>query len=160
MTLPPNPGPPSEGPKTSVGQSAIAPECPPCPVQSAAAQWPTPHPCAPQVRTLAGSIDAGFCDGVGRRARFCGPSAVAADVKGNVIVTDSDNHRIRMISPQKQVSTIGCMLPSKLWWEKEDVIVRPYIPCKIPMWVELDAGGALVVTAMSDHHVFLVKPDP
>ena len=49
----------------------------------------------------------GGADGTGRQARFNGPSAVAVDLSGNLIVTDRDNHMIRMVTPEGVVTTLG-----------------------------------------------------
>ncbi|RPJ54798.1 MAG: gluconolaconase, partial [Acidobacteria bacterium] len=48
--------------------------------------------------TLAGA-EAGFANGVGPLARFRGPSGVALDPGGTVRVADSENHRVRQLTP-------------------------------------------------------------
>jgi sugar lactone lactonase YvrE len=58
------------------------------------------------VTTLAGSTT-GYADGTGTAARFHYPKSVAADGSGNVYVGDSNNHRIRKISPEGAVSTLA-----------------------------------------------------
>ncbi|GEM_PF-6664890 len=50
------------------------------------------------VSTLAGATE-GFADGVGTQARFHGPFGIAVDGVGNVLVADTNNHRIRRVSP-------------------------------------------------------------
>jgi DNA-binding beta-propeller fold protein YncE len=60
-----------------------------------------------QVSTLAGTGEKGHRDGEGTFARFNSPNGIAVDGGGNVIVADTDNHRIRMITPQGQVSTLA-----------------------------------------------------
>jgi serine/threonine-protein kinase len=59
------------------------------------------------VSTLAGSGRAGFADGAGAAAQFNGPSGVAVDGKGSIIITDSGNHRVRKITPDGTVSTLA-----------------------------------------------------
>ena len=61
------------------------------------------------VTTVAGSpIGAsGFVDGVGSDARFKNPSGIALDSAENLIVADSDNHAIRMVSPNGTVTTLA-----------------------------------------------------
>jgi speckle-type POZ protein len=50
------------------------------------------------VSTLAGSGEATWGDGQGTQAHFNAPFGVAVDGEGNVIVADTDNHRIRNIA--------------------------------------------------------------
>lgn len=59
-----------------------------------------------EVKTLAGST-AGLQDGPVAEAKFQYPSGVAVDPEGNVYVADSDNQRIRKITPDGVVSTLA-----------------------------------------------------
>ena len=47
--------------------------------------------------TLAGSGLEGHSDGIGTAASFLFPMGVALDASGNLLVADTDNHRIRRI---------------------------------------------------------------
>ena len=67
-----------------------------------------------KVSTLAGGgatgdgAPGGYKDGTGANARFKMPSGVAVDSKsGNIYVADQDNHRIRMVTPTGEVSTVA-----------------------------------------------------
>ena len=50
------------------------------------------------VSTLAGSGFYSYADGVGSAASFRSPGGVSVSSSGVVFVSDSDNHRIRMIT--------------------------------------------------------------
>ena len=60
-----------------------------------------------QMVLVAGSEEAGFRDGVADQARFSRLSDIAVDDEGNAYVTDRDNHRVRKISPDGQVTTLA-----------------------------------------------------
>lgn len=59
------------------------------------------------VTTLAGNVNYGFRDGFGTAARFSFPYSIAIDNNDNIIVADSYNNRIRMITPAGDVTTIA-----------------------------------------------------
>lgn len=59
------------------------------------------------VTTLAGNGTPGFEDGVGPVARFLNPTDVAVDANGNVLVADTGNASIRLITPGGDVSTLA-----------------------------------------------------
>jgi sugar lactone lactonase YvrE len=59
------------------------------------------------VTTLAGSWEDGYKDGFGLDAQFKVPASLAVDDAGNVYVADTNNHRIRRISPEGEVTTFA-----------------------------------------------------
>lgn len=60
------------------------------------------------VSTLAGVAGQnGAADGVGSTARFNSPSAISIDSSGNLYVSDTNNHTVRLISPDGRVSTVA-----------------------------------------------------
>jgi len=70
----------------------------------------TPPPLQPNqgvVTTLAGSGEPGFVNEIGVTAQFNNPHGVAIDSSRNVYVADSNNHRIRKITPSGEVSTLA-----------------------------------------------------
>ncbi len=60
-----------------------------------------------QVSTLAGNGIIGSSDGDGKDAQFYNPVGIAVDAQGNLYIADSENHRIRKITPAGIVSTIA-----------------------------------------------------
>jgi len=62
---------------------------------------------AGQVSTLAGSGFPGAGDGNGTSASFRYPVGIAVDGMGNVYVADTENHKIRKITPAGQVTTLA-----------------------------------------------------
>lgn len=58
------------------------------------------------VSTVAGG-QKGYADGVGTEAKFNGVIGMVCDPKGNLLVTDYYNNRIRRISPDGKVETIA-----------------------------------------------------
>jgi sugar lactone lactonase YvrE len=59
------------------------------------------------VTTVAGDGIPGHRDGPARQARFRGPTGIAVDARGRIIVADTYNDRIRAIHPDGTVSTIA-----------------------------------------------------
>ncbi len=60
-----------------------------------------------EVGTLAGDGEAGHRDGPAAQAQFNAPTDVAVDTAGIIYVADSQNNRIRVISPEGMVSTLA-----------------------------------------------------
>jgi sugar lactone lactonase YvrE len=59
------------------------------------------------VTTVAGDGVPGYADGAAGQARFRGPTGVAVDTRGRIVVADTYNDRVRAIDPGGTVSTIA-----------------------------------------------------
>jgi sugar lactone lactonase YvrE len=69
------------------------------------------------VSTVAGSgkvgdLGGGYADGPALQAEFRRPAALAMDAAGNLYIADEKNHRIRVLSPDRIVSTLAGSGPS------------------------------------------------
>ena len=76
----------------------------------------TPNPDLPRFAGLFGSTTAdpsprGYTDGPAGTARFNDPQGVAVDSQGNIYVADSQNRRIRKITPGGTVTTVAGTSP-------------------------------------------------
>jgi len=87
------------------------------------------------VSTLAGDgkKGTGFADGLGLTARFYGPTALALDTHGNLLVSDSENDSIRRVTTAEgRVTTVaGRRQSSRGFADGEGVVARFYSPIGI-----------------------------
>jgi DNA-binding beta-propeller fold protein YncE len=59
------------------------------------------------VRTISGDNQPGMSDGASYRARFDRPTGISLDTAGNLYVADTGNHRIRMVAPNGDTTTVA-----------------------------------------------------
>lgn len=60
-----------------------------------------------QVSTVAGNGILGFTDGSSTQSRMNFPTGITVDANGNVLVADTYNHAVRMVSPDGRVTTVA-----------------------------------------------------
>jgi len=110
------------------------------------------------VTTLAGSWEDGYKDGFGSDAQFKAPASVAVDDAGNVYVADTNNHRIRLVSPEGEVTTLAGPLKAGYAAGYAD---GPAAEAKFngPRSVAVDGAGNIYVADTGNHCVRVVSPD-
>ncbi len=100
------------------------------------------------VTTIAGDGTGGFTDGVGTAAKFNGPTGVAIDSSGNIIVSDYYNHRIRKIDTSGNVTTIvGNGTAS--FADGNSTTAK----FKYPKGVTVDSDGNIIVADQDNHRI-------
>ncbi len=106
------------------------------------------------VTTLAGSRY-GFADGTGTTARFDSPRAVAVDDSGNLYVADTNNNRIRKITPAGVVTTLA----GDTWGHVGSVDgTGSDALFNSPQGITVDGGGNVYVADTSNHKIRKITP--
>jgi len=110
------------------------------------------------VTTLAGGSQAGYKDGFGLDALFKSPASLAVDRAGNVYVADTNNHRIRRISPEGEVTTLAG--PPKAGYAA-GYADGPAVEARFqsPRSVAVDEAGNVYVADTGNHCIRVISPD-
>ena len=104
--------------------------------------------------SILASVGFGFADGPAAVARFNNPIGVAVDKVGNVFVADSENHRIRKISPDGEVTTLaGSGLPGLV--NGSGTMAQ----FNFPFGVAVDETGNVFVADSANHTIRKISPD-
>ena len=105
------------------------------------------------VSTLAGSGSEGSNDGTGANASFYFPNGVAVDTSGNVYVADTNNHKIRKISPSCVVETFAGS-----GFQGRTNGAGTCASLSYPTSVALDAIGNVYVADSGNHKIRRISP--
>jgi len=108
------------------------------------------------VTTLAGTAGTiGFADGPAATAKFWSPSGVAVDTAGNVYVADTNNNRIRKITPAGVVSTLAGSSTGASGFTDGTGSAASF---NYPNDVALDTAGNLYVADWSNNAIRKITP--
>lgn len=99
------------------------------------------------VSTIAGST-AGFADGNGTAAKFLYPAGLALDQDGNLLVADSENHRIRKITPEGEVTTFA-----GVGTQGANDGLTATSQFYLPREIDIDAAGNIYVVEVGNHRI-------
>ncbi|TGE18942.1 NHL repeat-containing protein [Hymenobacter elongatus] len=121
---------------------------------------PAPMPLAAthNVTILAGTTGFGYADGTGAAAAFDVPAGLAVDAQGNVYVADTNNQRIRKISPAGVVTTLAGSGP--VGRDQGGYVDGPVAQAMFrqPSGVAVDAQGAVYVADFGNYRVRKISP--
>jgi sugar lactone lactonase YvrE len=106
------------------------------------------------ISTLAGSGTAGFINATGASAQFNEPFGIAVDAGGKVYVADTENHRIRTITPQGVVATLA-----GTGREGSTDGAGNIAQFSFPAGVRLDSAGNLYVADFGNSKVRKILPN-
>ena len=107
------------------------------------------------VTTLAGNGSPTFADGTGTAASFKYPSGIAVGPNGNIYISDRDNYRIRMMTPQGEVTTLaGSGFPRFF-----DGAPGSYAAFNLPIGIAMDRNGNIIVADRDNNAIRKVEPN-
>jgi sugar lactone lactonase YvrE len=108
-----------------------------------------------EVTTFAGLAgNPGSNDGTGSSARFNYPICLTSDPAGDLFVSDSNNHTIRMITPWGVVTTVAGQVGNPGRANGTGTAAQFYTPTGLA----LDSGGNLYVADRDNHTIRKVTP--
>ena len=114
------------------------------------------NPVSDTIATVAGNGKSGYSgDGAAAtQARLNSPKGIVLDSKGNILITDSGNHRIRRVDHRTGIiTTIVGSSTSTL-----KGINPNHVQLRFPAGVALDSKGNILITDSGNHRILRVNP--
>ncbi|PCE66291.1 cadherin domain-containing protein [Sediminicola luteus] len=105
-----------------------------------------------EVTTLAGS-DEGDLNGAGTQAQFSYPQGIAVDADGNVYVSDTNNHKIKKITPSGDVTTF---VGGSTSGASNGIGTAARV--QFPHGLAFDADGNLLLADYGNHRIRKISP--
>jgi sugar lactone lactonase YvrE len=105
------------------------------------------------VTTLAGNGSLGSIDGTATEASFRWPRDVAVDSSGNVYVADTENHKIRKVTPAGDVSTLA---GSQYIGDTNGTGINASF--KYPEGIAVDTSGNIYVADTANYKIRKITP--
>lgn len=107
------------------------------------------------ITTIAGTSVNGFRgdNGPGTAAQLNSPEGVAVDAAGNVFIGDTENHRVRKVTPQGIITTVAGS-------DTGSGDNGPAVQARLfqPAGIALDASGNVYISDSNNHRVRVVSP--
>ncbi len=100
-----------------------------------------------QIQLVAGDPASGSVEGFKGEARFNYPTAVAIGPGGTLLVADTENHRIRRITPSGDVTTLAGS--TRGYSDTADGLVQ----FSRPQGIAVDTAGTVFVTDTDNHRI-------
>jgi sugar lactone lactonase YvrE len=104
------------------------------------------------VSTLAGS-NRGFADGQGSAVQFNFPHGITIDTDTNLYVADTENHKIRKITPQGVVNTLAGSTSG--FADGQDSVAQ----FDFPFGIAIDTNNNLYVVDTGNHKIRKITPE-
>ena len=105
------------------------------------------------ITSVAGGVE-GYGDGVGSKALFNSPSAIAIAPDGSLVIADTGNNRIRRISPSGETGTVAG--DGKAGYADGSAGTAQF---NGPIGVAVDASGNIYVADSYNDRIRLITPD-
>tara|TARA_B100000609_G_scaffold197147_1_gene194000 strand:+ start:245 stop:3760 length:3516 start_codon:yes stop_codon:yes gene_type:complete len=105
-----------------------------------------------KVTTIAGSLLFGDVDATGKQARFNQPESLTIDSAGNLYIADTQNHKIRKVTPSGVVTTLAGGIKGF-----QDG-TGPSAMFNTPRGITIDSSGNLYVSDTGNRRIRMITP--